>query len=303
MPRLIPAAPRMNGPDPRERLAESTRRMTELAARRASRRRALPRWAFPALRIAARVVPSLALVGLAAWGWSSGHVPLAMESARVTLLETSAAAGLSVGEVLVKGRRETDGALILEALGIERGMPMLAFDPHEAQARLEQIPWIASATVERHLPDTIFVQVVERAPMALWQHAQKLHLVDAEGTVLTDRNLERWADLPLLVGADAPARGRELLALLASEPSIAERVEAAVLVGGRRWDLRLDNGVDVRLPETGVAAALSQLALVQQTNRVLEKDIVVVDLRVPDRLVVQTSATAAERRRQPPQKI
>ncbi|HYC04278.1 MAG TPA: cell division protein FtsQ/DivIB [Azospirillaceae bacterium] len=302
MPRVSPD----NGPaehNPRARMAAATRRMTEQAARRANRRRALPRWTFAAARAALFGVPLLAVAGVALWGWSSGSLATATASARESVLEVSARAGLSVGEVLVKGRKEAEREQVLAALGVQRGTPILAFDPHAARAALEALPWVQSATVERRLPDTIFVSLVERAPMAIWQHDKKLHLVDADGVVLTDKGLERYQDLPILVGADAPRYGRDLLTALAAEPVLAGRVEAAVLVGGRRWDLRLDNGIDVKLPEHNYAAALRQLATVQQTNGVLERDIVAVDLRIPDRLVVQTAAQAAQRKNAPPQKI
>lgn len=288
---------------PGGRMAASIRRSTAQATRRANRRRALPRWAGPALRHGLRIAPVLAVAGFGVWAWATGTAAAVWQETTARFYDGTARAGLAVGDVLLKGRREADRDLILAALGVRRGSPMLAFDPHAAREALERMPWIAAATVERRLPDTIVVSIVERAPMALWQHEHKLRLVDAEGTVLSETNLERWRDLPMLVGADAPRRGRELLGLLAAEPLVGRRVDAAILVGGRRWDLKLDNGVEVRLPETDVAAALRQLATVQQTNGVLERDVAVVDLRVPDRLVVQTSAAAAERRRAPQKNI
>lgn len=288
---------------PGARMAASARRSTVQATRRANRRRALPRWAGPALRIGLKLSPIVAFLGFGAWAWASGTAGTAWTNATASFHASTARAGLAVDEVLLQGRREADRAAILAALRVERGTPILAFDPHAAQAALKAIPWVAAARVERRLPDTIFVSIVERAPMALWQHDHTLRLVDSEGTVLSETNLERWGDLPLLVGKDAPKHGQALLALLAAEPLIGRRVEAATLVGGRRWDLKLDNGVDVRLPEKDVAAALRQLATVQQTNKVLERDIVAVDLRVPDRLTVQTSSTAAEARRAPQKKI
>ncbi len=301
MPRVI--HPCSADDTPRGRMAASMRRSTVQATRRANRRRALPRWVGPALRIGLKLSPVVAFLGFSAWAWTSGTAGTAWENATDRFHASTARAGLAVNEVLLKGRKEADREKILAALGVERGTPILAFDPHAARVALEAMPWVAAASVERRLPDTIFISIVERAPMALWQHDHTLRLVDAEGTVLSETGLERWRDLPLLVGADAPKRGKELLALLAAEPLIGERVEAAILVGGRRWDLKLDNGVDVRLPEKDVAAALRQLATVQQTNKVLERDIVAVDLRVPDRLTVQTSAASADQRRAPQKKI
>lgn len=300
MPRVASASPTPD--NPRARFAEKTKRATLRATQEANRRRAMPRWAGPAMRIGRRLAPALLLGGIGIWGWASGQAEMVTTLAVDKFMHASVEAGLSVRDVFVTGREKADSAQLLAALGVEYGGPILAFDPHAARAALKAIPWVEEARVERRLPDTIFVAIRERVPMALWQNDQQLSLIDADGVVLTADELSRWPNLPLLVGANAPARGPELLRLLAAEPSIAERVEAAVLVNGRRWDLRLKNKVDVRLPEHDVAAALHQLAMVQQTNQVLDKDVVAIDLRMPDRMAVQTSAMAADIRRKPPEK-
>ncbi|MFM2043350.1 MAG: cell division protein FtsQ [Pseudomonadota bacterium] len=288
---------RVTPDNPRARFAEQSRRATIRAALKANRRRALPRWTGPAVKAAAVLLPLLGLGGTGAWAWHTGRIQTGWAETSATVLSVTAEAGWAVQEVFVTGRIEADPQTLLDALKVERGMPILAFDPHAARTALEQIPWVASATVERRMPDTIHVRIVERTPMAIWQVDRRHRLVDGNGVVLTEANLEKWPDLPLLVGENAPTQAKELLETLSAEPLIGTRVEAAVLVGGRRWDLRLDNGIDVRLPEEGMADALRQLSVVQQTNQVLERDVVVVDLRVPDRLVVQTSAEAAEARR------
>ncbi|WP_051330361.1 cell division protein FtsQ/DivIB [Niveispirillum irakense] len=300
MPRVASASPIPD--NPRARFAEKTKRATLRATQEANRRRAMPRWAGPAMRIGRRLAPALLLGVVGIWGWASGQAQMVTSVAVDKFMHASVEAGLSVREVFVTGREKADGPQLLAALGVEYGGPILAFDPHAARAALKAIPWVEEARVERRLPDTIFVAIRERVPMALWQNDQQLSLIDADGVVLTADDLSRWPNLPLLVGANAPARGPELLRLLAAEPTIADRVEAAVLVNGRRWDLRLKNKVDVRLPEHDVAAALHQLAMVQQTNQVLDKDVVAIDLRMPDRMAVQTSAMAADIRRKPPEK-
>lgn len=300
MPRVTPTAPPSD--NPRARFAETAKRATIRAAQEANRRRALPRWAEPAMKIGRRTAPVLLLAAIGAWGWGTGYAQMLAHAATDKVLTASVDAGLSVQDVTVVGREKAAPADLLAALEVQRGTPILAFDPHQARAALEQIPWVRQARVERRLPDTIAITIVEREPMALWQQDRQMRLIDADGIVLTASDLSKWPNLPLLVGPDAPRRGPALLQLLAKEPMIGQMVEAAVLVGGRRWDLRLKNGVDIRLPEHDVQEALRQLAMVQQTNDVLGKDVVAIDLRIPDRLSIQTSAAAADLRRKPPEK-
>ena len=220
-----------------------------------------------------------------------------------SLIDLTVDAGLEVQEVLVEGRNETDRAAVMAAIQVKRGDPIMKFDPEAARAGLERLRWVATATVERRLPDTVFVKLDERRPMALWQRDGKLALIDRDGEVLTERELGRYNNLLQIIGADAPKHAQELLGHLGTVPALFKRVNAATRIGGRRWDLHLSNGVVVRLPESDIGGALHHLADQEAKQPVLDRDIVAVDLRMPDRLVIQTSTTAAQRRRAPEQKI
>jgi cell division protein FtsQ len=204
------------------------------------------------------------------------------------LLALSGAVGLAVADVQVEGRQMTAKETVLRAIGAQRGTPLLAVNPAAVRAELEAIPWVRSASVERLFPDTIYVRIAEREPLALWQYKGKLSLIDRDGVAITSERLERWAGLPLVVGEDAPAHAAEIIAILATEPTLARRVNAATWIGGRRWNLRMDNGVDVQLPEKGADLAWAQLAKLERTNSLLDRNVEIVDLRLPDRLVVRT---------------
>jgi cell division protein FtsQ len=223
-------------------------------------------------------------VGLAG---RAGPIERAPEGLVQLVLAGSAAIGFSVGDIMVEGRETTAPETILEALAAGRGTPIFGVDLERAKERLEALPWVRSATVVRRLPDTLYVRLAERAPLALWQHDGKIELIDRDGGVIPVRRLDRFAKLPLVVGTDAAGHAAELLAMLATEPELALRVTAAVRVGGRRWDLHLDDAVDVMLPETGAAEAWSRLAQLERTQKLLERQIERVDLRLPDRLVLR----------------
>jgi cell division protein FtsQ len=152
---------------------------------------------------------------------------------------------------------------------------------------------VRSAAIERRLPGTIFVRLVERTPLAVWQHDGKQELIDRDGTVIPVTDLSRFAKLPSVVGGDAARRGAaELINELAGQPDLATRVTALVRVGDRRWNVRIDNAIDVMLPEDDAAGAWSKLAELERANRVLQRDVKTVDLRLPDRLVVRVNDPA-----------
>lgn len=207
--------------------------------------------------------------------------------------QVGAGFGLRVQDVLVEGRVRSDSETILSSLQTRRGEAILGVDAEAARQRLEALPWIESAVVERRLPDTVYVRLRERAPYALWQHGGRFHLVDSKGvTILTDPGAE-FAQLPVIVGEGAPQRAEEILLLLEGEPELKPLVSAVVRVGDRRWNLHLGNGIDVRLPEENPAVALGVLADLNRQQKLLDRDIVAIDLRQADRMIVQLSPAAA----------
>lgn len=236
------------------------------------------------------VATLLAVVGLGGggwWLWQSGWAAQTVAKARWSVIAATADLGFRVENVLVLGRQETPRDELLKAVRLARGAPILAFDPDAAKKRIEALPWVRAASVQRRLPDTIFLRVVERRPLAVWQDHGHFTLIDYDGKVIADSGVERFSGLPLVVGDDAPAHAAQLLEMLWNQPELMVRVKAAMRVGGRRWNVRLDNGIDVRLPEENAAAAWARLATYERTHHVLAKDVGVLDLRLPDRLIVQ----------------
>lgn len=275
--------------------------------RGAARRRGLSmaRWRWP-MGMAAGIAGAALLAGGAVALGGSGWIGETIETARQKILLETADLGLAVREVWVVGRHRTPAHRVFAALAVHRGAPLLGFDPAAAKVRIEALPWVYRAAVERRMPDTVFVEIEEREPIALWQRAGQFIPIDRNGMTIVDDGAERFPDLPVVVGDKAPARTARLFETLATRPALKSRVAAAILVGGRRWDLRLDNGATVRLPEENVDAAWLRLAELERTHRLLSGDspdgrpsgLLVVDLRLPDRLVLRrrSDESGAEKR-------
>lgn len=269
------------------------------AARPPIRRRPRAKWQTALLRWGGPGLAVLAVAGTGFWAFSSGWVERQWSTLAEATLEASADAGLALREVLVQGRGRTTQEELMAALGLELGTPILALDPNELRARLEALPWIAHAKVERRLPDTLFIAVEEREPLALWQHEGRIALIDTEGAVIDTPAIGAFAHLPIVVGEGANDHAAELIAMLERTPDLATRVTAAVWVGARRWNVRLDNGVDIRLPEENGAAAWEELAALEREHGLIDRDLIAIDLRQPDRLIVRLTPEAAARRRDP----
>ncbi len=242
-------------------------------------------------------VTAIGVIGAGTWAALSGAAADLAGQASARLAEASVEIGLGVREVTVAGRRSVHREEAIRVLGARSGEPILLFDMDAARTRLESLGWIESASVTRRLPATVHVRLVERRPFARWQHEGTVALIDAGGVAIAGAEIEQYGHLPLFVGADAPSHAGALMEALASEPDLLRRVAAAIRIGGRRWDIRFDNGVAARLPAAGAAAAWRRVAELERREAILGRDIVSLDLRVPGRLIVRLAPAAAAQRR------
>lgn len=243
------------------------------------------------------VAGAVLMGGIAGGGWwsvSSGVAEKTYEKLRWSAISMTASMGFKVQEVMVSGRQQTDRDVLIKTLNVSRGAPILAFDILEAKKRIETLPWVRASTIERMLPDTILVSIVEREPLAIWQQDNRLHLIDAEGRVILSDHLEAYGDLLVVVGEGAETQASALIALIGTEPVLMQQVKAATWVGGRRWNVHLKGGIDVRLPENDPQGAWARLASYHKNHHVLDKNVTVLDLRIPDRLIVKTGPKGSD---------
>ena len=201
----------------------------------------------------------------------------------------AARAGFEVDKVEVRGVERMDELPVYNiALGqVDRSM--LSLDLPKVRSEMLKLGWIKDARISRRLPDTLVVDIVERDPVAVWQHGGRLHLIDVTGVVLQPVSANAMPDLPLVVGPDANRQTAGLNALMDNAPALKPMLAGATWVGNRRWDLRFQSGETLSLPEgdKGSAAALVNFARMDGVNRLLGRGIVKFDMRDPDRFVLR----------------
>jgi cell division protein FtsQ len=229
---------------------------------------------------------------LGSWFFMSGASIKLTNWAQDKVLTASANKGFKVANIFVEGREYTDVDALKAIVNINKGDPLFLFQPAPARAMLEKLSWVKTVQVERRLPDTIFIKLEERIPMALWQRNKRLSLIDTEGAVLTDNKLSRFKDLVVAVGDDVPERAPAFLKLLQSEPQILSKLEAIKSISGRRWNLILKSGAIVKLPENEIVLALRRLAVMQEEENIMDKNIKVIDVRDLARITVRTKPGA-----------
>jgi cell division protein FtsQ len=206
------------------------------------------------------------------------------------------AAGFRIAAISLTGPKEVSREEILTTAGVTGHASLLFLDADAARVRLMANPWIADAAVSKLYPDRLQITITERQAFALWQQDGRVSVIATDGTVLEPFVEDRYRGLPLVVGKGAELQAKDFLAVVARYPEIRSELRAFVLVAERRWNLRLKNGIDVRLPESNVERAFDRLVMLDREKKLLSRDIIAVDLRLPDRVTVRLSEAAAQAR-------
>lgn len=199
--------------------------------------------------------------------------------------------GFVLKGILVEGREHASQELILEKIGVKAGDPISSAQVEEIYSRLKEVPWIKEVTVERRLPDHLVLRLQERKPFALWQRDGARYLLGDDGHVIPVRSLEPFQYLPHLVGVGVEAHARTLLKSLQEIPEIKAQLKSAVRVSNRRWDLYLQSGAKVQLPEKNIEAALQKATEILKKSTQNNKKIIQIDLRLSDRAILQYDTT------------
>jgi len=219
--------------------------------------------------------------------WSGGYFGLMGERVKAAAGAGAVAAGFEVRRITVKGLARTSEEDLLDAVGPIIGASLLHFDHHASRGRVEELGWVRAAAVTRLLPDTVHVSVREREPAAVWQLSGNLYLIDGAGAVIEEIGAYEYSNMPLIVGAGAPEAAAGMLRALKRQPELWDMAAALVRVGGRRWNVRLKNGVDIKFPETNLSEAANDLAALHSAHGMLDEPIEYIDLRDPERIIIR----------------
>ncbi|BDB96030.1 cell division protein FtsQ/DivIB [Candidatus Hydrogenosomobacter endosymbioticus] len=205
-------------------------------------------------------------------------------------MRTSKKIGFSLKDVIVDGRSRTTTSEICAALGARIDDPILSIDIEKAKNNLQQLPWISSASIERWLPRSLYIRISERIPMAVWQVNGKFFLIDRSGTTIKCDENEFPQDMITIVGEQANSNFQGLLQTISKFQRKIPKVVAAVFLRNHRWNLHLENGIVVKLPETDTEEALNILctAFESLSNKNIPlSGVASIDLRFAGSIVIE----------------
>lgn len=260
---------------------------------------------------------ALCFIGLSVWGYYSGFWKEKLELASQGLDDGLKDAGFTLKEILIEGRNRTSMTDICDIFNISqkicddfigrdentqtfavlpKDVLITSLDIQKIQEKIKSLPWIKEVTVRRQLPDVLYVKLVERIPIALWQRNQKYYPLDKQGNVVQEECPQCIQNFLLVVGNNAPQNAPALIEALDRHDIINNRIVAAKWVDNRRWNLHIDdieNGKKVLLPDLDLEEALNRLEKLQKEHKVLDRQIEILDLRIDDRNIIKAKSSEA----------
>ncbi|HVZ69326.1 MAG TPA: FtsQ-type POTRA domain-containing protein [Rhizomicrobium sp.] len=213
---------------------------------------------------------------------ASGAVRRSVDAVEDGLGALATDAGFGIANVHLIGAERTSPQTVLSTLGFHLGQSIFGADVHAARERLLSLDWIKTAEVRRRYPDDITVTVTEKKPFALWRDAAgQIWVIERDGSLITREGYREFLNLPRFVGTGAPENAAAIVDALPGHRAVVARLEGMQRVGERRWNLVLDDGVVVQLPETGWKKELDTLEHLIVDKGILERDVTQIDLRSP----------------------
>jgi cell division protein FtsQ len=168
--------------------------------------------------------------------------------------------------VEVSGISHVARADVLRIAAITRKTNVFTLNVRAAEVRLERDPWIAEATITKHLPSGLVIEIDERDAVAVVETGGVLRLVANDGALL-DAALPRvGARLPVIAFTDqqgleptADAVGGAARAIAAMVPTLRRRIGAVSILADGQLRVDLSSGAEVAygepvdLPEKAIA--------------------------------------------------
>lgn len=184
---------------------------------------------------------------------------------------------------------------IRRRVGVEFPVSWFDLDTTAISDRIAALDAVAGARVTVELGGALRIAVTEREPAVLWRNASGLQMLDGQGhrVAYIDRRDGR-ADLPLLTGVGADRDVPGAMALIEALAPIGERVRGLTRQGDRRWDVVLDRGQVIKLPEDNPIPTLQRVLAMNAAVDLLNRDVPVIDMRNPRRPTVRLGAAATD---------
>ncbi len=236
----------------------------------------------------AKILLAISLLGGSCFLFFSGKAAILTNQFMAKIFESSTKQGLVIEEIYVSGMKNVTEEEILQKVNMRKGQPILAINLPQSVSEILKLDWVENVTIKRKIPNLIFIDIEEKEPIAIWQNSGKLFLVDKKGSLIKEQKMQNFANLPILIGENAHFLAHDLLESLSANSKIKDEIASIIRVGERRWNVRFRNGTEVKLPETDIMSAWTHVVELYVSGGLLHSNIKSMDLRVKDKIYIET---------------
>ncbi len=192
--------------------------------------------------------------------------------------------GFKVENFEISGRKNLPKKRLESLVGYQRGDSIFNFDMTAHRLKIAKEPWVKNVIIKRILPNTIRIQITERIPLAYWHKGKNIFISYSDGYTQLIQKSKQFDHLYTISGKNAPKNFPSFITEFKDYSNILKVTRAFCYVRCYRWNLILNNGLTVKLPETNVSQALTTLKKLLDNYKLIDKKIIVIDLRDPSRI-------------------
>ncbi len=154
---------------------------------------------------------------------------------------------------------------------------------------VESSEWVKRASIRKILPSTLIINVIENDPYAIYLQEGKSFLIDIDGTIITEINLDNYENELLFVkGENSPELLEQLIRDISIVfPNLIQNLDELEFIEKRRWNLKLNNKLLVKLPDENIQHSLKNLKQLFKDQEVMQSNIIEIDLRIQGRAAIK----------------
>lgn len=155
----------------------------------------------------------------------------------------------------------------------------------------KNLPWVSQVVVTRSMPDSLNITISEFDPFAIWEDGKKRYITSRDGDLILIDDLSEFEGLVILSGKGANTHARSLFNIFAIDPNLSSEIYSATWIGGRRWDIRFENGLLIKLPESAISEAWQNLIRIYNMPGSIN-GLKTIDLRIDNKIYLEYDDSA-----------
>ena len=194
--------------------------------------------------------------------------------------------GFKIKNVLISGTHNLSQDYLINIINTQNHINILNVNLHTIYNKIIQNSWVEETYVERILPDTIKIKVLEKKPIAIWQNQKGNKLITVNGDVISHANVNKFKNsFPIIKGEKSKENISTILKILETNKNFAKNIWSLTFINQRRWDLHFNQGLIVRLPSQDVIKAWQKIIKLQTNYNILNLRLTEIDLRNPEQIL------------------